>query len=211
MNKISKQRAFNIVKNSINNDIPLVECELEQLLYYLAPAIPKNPKNRYDWVARFMNKAETDRLYLNYIHVVDDKIIATNGHILGVTNNEEDLENGLYNYMAGELVKTDSTYKLPNFTRAITTDPITLPITVSHFENDGKLYSKFNNGYTLQRNSGNLYSRINDKYVIQRKYFNLIIEGSTLVKYPTEGNKALEFQDNYGRFVIMPTSIGSEN
>ena len=78
--KADKKTAFKILLEFKKSD-DITEYDLDRLLNYFAPPIPKNPKTVMEWVARAAGKKHV-RDFLNYVHVKDAICYASNGHRL---------------------------------------------------------------------------------------------------------------------------------
>ena len=107
MKKINEKEALLIAEKLHDNKCELSPDEKKQLLYYFAPPTPRVPKNRYDWLARFVAKKDV-RHFFKYIYVDNDNIVGCNGHRLGVIANTEGLKNGYYTYFNSKLKTTSS-------------------------------------------------------------------------------------------------------
>lgn len=91
--KANKKTAFTLLLE-LKQTGNLSEYNLDRLLNYFAPPIPKKPKTVLEWVA--LAAATSDiREFLNYIHIKDGWPYASDGHRLHAGNRVE-VEDGVY-------------------------------------------------------------------------------------------------------------------
>lgn len=117
--KPSKQLAQELIRELYRNP-SLEDADRERLaaLYcHFTPPQPKVAKTDWQWVALAMGKKDI-RFYLNYVHVDERRIVATDGHRLHTIPNTENLAPGFY-LANGDRVEDPSFAKYPDIDRAI--------------------------------------------------------------------------------------------
>lgn len=115
--KPTKARAFEMVKELATtlegvDDSGDALRNLAALYAYFMPAAPKKAKTPFQWVALAMGKQDV-RYYLNYVHVTENHIEATDGHRMHKTPNHDSLPAGFYN-AAGDKVKAPDFANFPD-------------------------------------------------------------------------------------------------
>lgn len=92
------------------------DVELHTLANFFLPTLTKKPKDLWEWVAK---AAGTDdvRYYLNYVHVSEKWIEATDGHRLHRIPNAEGIEPGYYQPATRQKMEVDG--KFPDTDRVI--------------------------------------------------------------------------------------------
>lgn len=117
--KADKKTAFKILLEFKKSD-DITEYDLDRLLNYFAPPIPKKPKTPMEWVARAAAKKDV-RDFLNYIHVKDRIPYASDGHRLH-KGNEVNLPDGVYDPKT--LIEVNTHNEWHTFKRLIDECPI---------------------------------------------------------------------------------------
>lgn len=79
MKKITKQEAYDIVRQAEANGGVVMGSELKELVRYFAPPIPKIAKTAEQWVAMACGKKDI-REWPNYLHALGGWLYGTDGH-----------------------------------------------------------------------------------------------------------------------------------
>lgn len=112
--KPTRKKAYSIILSLRESLGPEHADDLESLINYFAPAVPKNPKTAFEWVAAAAGKSDV-RFYLNYVYVENGRMVATDGARLHLA--KTDLANGFYDPKTGRIAKVDAKY--PDIERVI--------------------------------------------------------------------------------------------
>lgn len=110
--KPTRKEAFDLACKAKSHH--LTESEIDSLINYFAPSVPSSPKTAFQWVARAVAINDI-RQYLQFVHVSDGVMYATDGHRLHWANT--DLASGYYDAKTGIPAKCDG--KFPDVRRAI--------------------------------------------------------------------------------------------
>lgn len=110
--KPTRKEAFDLACKAKTHH--LTESEIDSLINYFAPSVPSSPKTAFQWVARAVAINDI-RQYLQFVHVSDGVMCATDGYRLHWANT--DLANGYYDAKTGLPAKCDS--KFPDVRRVI--------------------------------------------------------------------------------------------
>ena len=97
--KPTRKEAFDLACKAKSHH--LTEGEIDSLINYFAPSVPSSPKTAFQWVARAVAINDT-RQYLQFVHVSDGVMYATDGHRLHWA--DTDLANGYYDAKTGARV-----------------------------------------------------------------------------------------------------------
>lgn len=97
--KPSRKEAFDLVCKAKSHN--LTESEIDSLINYFAPSVPSSPKTAFQWVARAVSENDI-RQYLQFVHVSEGVMRATDGHRLHWANT--DLTDGYYDAKTGARV-----------------------------------------------------------------------------------------------------------
>lgn len=97
--KPTRKEAFDLACKAKSHH--LTESEIDSLINYFAPSVPSSPKTAFQWVARAVAINDI-RQYLQFVHVSDGVMYATDGHRLHWANT--DLANGYYDAKTGARV-----------------------------------------------------------------------------------------------------------
>lgn len=114
--KPKKHELQNLVKE-LYEKYPEEDYILGQLYNHFMPSVPKKAKTEWGWVALAMGKHDV-RDYLNYIHVDEKYITATDGHRVHRIPNSNGLESGFY-YANGDKVHDSDWNNYPEVNRII--------------------------------------------------------------------------------------------
>ena len=105
-NKRKAQDILNAIHEGSSQD---VEKDLAKLYRYFMPPAPKKPKTEWDWVAQACAKYDA-RVYLQYVHVTETTIEATNGHVHRMIPNDRGVESGFWCPCSGDKVELNTPY-----------------------------------------------------------------------------------------------------
>jgi hypothetical protein len=119
--KLKKADVFEALLKLIENDTNEGNAPTFAYLYsQFQPARTAKPKNVFQWVAKAMAKKDV-RFYLNYVYIDDEYVVATDGHRLHLTPNNELLAQGHYDRNEN---KIDIDEKFANYKRVIQFDGV---------------------------------------------------------------------------------------
>lgn len=110
--KPTRKEAFDLACKAKSHH--LTESEIDSLINYFAPSVPSSPKTAFQWVARAVAINDI-RQYLQFVHVSDGVMYATDGHRLHWA--DTDLTNGYYDAKTGLPAKCDG--KFPDVRRVM--------------------------------------------------------------------------------------------
>lgn len=110
--RLSKKAAYElIVKMKKGETLEL--WQIDSLMLYFAPPIPKTAKTAEQWVAKAVNKNDGTRPYLMYLHVSNGWLCGTDGHRLHRCHTE--LPDGYYDPKT--LAKCEVSHNYPQVDR----------------------------------------------------------------------------------------------
>ena len=182
--RMSKDRIFSIVCEAKAEGKVI---DLDLLINYFAPPVPKKPKTKEQWVALAVAKKDV-RKYLNYLHVRDKKLWATDGSRMHWC--DTDLADGFY--CPKTLFLVDLAYKYPDTYRVIP----------KKFETDTATLTK--DDWTIELDNKVRRTRINKhpKYKFQEC---LLLDALSAgdIKYRITDCGKMKGESVHGEFVVM--------
>ena len=190
--KINKKTAFEIVNESLKNNIPLDSYQTELLLMYFAPALPKKPKTVLQYAALFAG-TKLPKKELNYIHVDEKFIVATDTRAMIKIENTNNIDFGYLDKKTQNYIEEMAPYKYPDYLRI--------------FPRDNLMYKVFNTSeHTLESLDNEFYYNI-DGAIISKIYIDKMLSYDYKFEYCTQGdNMPVSFKSLGGlvHVVIMP-------
>jgi len=191
--KINKKTAFEIINESLKNNIPLDGYQTELLLMYFAPALPKKPKTLLQYAALFAG-TKLPKKELNYIHVDENYIVATDTRaMIKIENSGSNMESGFLDKKTQNYIEEMSPYKYPDYLRI--------------FPKNSLMYKTFNTTeHTLESLDNDFYYNI-DGAMISKIYVDKMLSYDYKFEYCTQGdNMPVSFKSLGGlvHVVIMP-------
>lgn len=188
--KVSKKEAYEIVLN-YKKSCELSESDIDKLINYFAPPIPKKSKTVEQWVALAAGTKNEPRTNLRYLHVLDGFVYATDGDRLhwGKT----DLQNGWYNPKTLLPVTYD---KQPvNYMKIINQTTTCEACTVVVDNLVKVVVSMKINAFCLP---GDVF--------INEKYFNEAVQGRESIVVKTS-NQLIHSSNEFGEFIILGVRV----
>ena len=121
LDKVTKVEIFDQLRSLIELSTD-EKCTLALATLYkgMQPPMPAKPKNSFQWVAKAMAKKDV-RYYLNYVYIDDEYVVATDGHRLHLTPNNELIAHAYYDRNEN---KIDIDEKFANYKRVIQFDGV---------------------------------------------------------------------------------------
>lgn len=128
---MKRSEAFAVIKTGLESGTGPTREQQEQLLRYFAPAVPKTPRNAFEWVARAAArdvKASKNRPALCYVY--SDGLFMYGSDGARAHRAITELPRGLYNPRTGRAEHDDWTYPGVSqlFDRAVTAPLDTAPV-----------------------------------------------------------------------------------
>lgn len=120
-NKAQAFTALKVVIEKLTDDQRYeLNAELARLYANFMPAVPKRPASMFDWVAKCIAEADI-RQELNYVHVTEQHITATDGCRIHRAPNAGGMPPGYYD-KAGTLIHAPAEFNFPKVERYFTGD-----------------------------------------------------------------------------------------
>lgn len=191
--KINKSRAFELIEK-LKQGKELTDIQVDSLLLYFAPPIPKKPKTAFAWVAKAVAKKDV-RYYLEYVRVKDGYMYGTDGH--RVHKAKTDLAEGWYCPKTGARVECDA--KGPDYDR------------VTGFRSNESKSVKLGDFETLVgKKLTSLYNEehnvaFNAPYLLEA--LAATDDRTPFVLDPMNKHLRAVGENQFGTFVIMPTRL----
>lgn len=113
--KLSRKVIFEKLMALKASGASLSDYDLDAMLMYFAPPVPKTPKNAFDWVAKAVANDSDVRTYLRYVYVSAGEMVATDGHRMHRA--KIDMPDGFYEPKTGLPIAIDAKY--PDYKRII--------------------------------------------------------------------------------------------
>ena len=184
--KPNKKEAFSILVDAKYSSVPnqLSENDLDKLINYFAPPMPKIAKNVEQWVAKAVGKTDV-REYLNYLYVKDTIIYGCDGS--RVHWGKTAFKDGYYDPKT--LLPIDFNGKYPDVNRVIQFD------TLDNFSDNLNNSTSICNQIPCYLLSNNCY---------QQTLINDAVNGNDSIVFSTsDGYDKLRGHSQFGEFVIM--------
>lgn len=205
--KPSRKLAYEHVKALLEGSTADNDLHLHELLLFFAPvkaAKTKTVKNLFDNACRFTGDKDV-REWVNYVLVNNDKVYATNGHVMIRTENDEKRENGYYcpktkaKVPATDLRSNFSSSQFDSMLEGSTQHAIDINTDLSPC-------ARLNNKAPMLHYK---LPEILGGFGVQSQYVNLINNNEGGVVHFTTGGKgeSLKASTPYGDFLVMPMHL----
>ena len=191
--KINKKQAFELIEN-LKCGEAITADQIDSLLLYFAPPIPKKPKTAFDWVARAVAKKDV-RYYLEFIRVQNGKMYGTDGHRMHIA--QTDLPEGWYCPKTKAKVECDA--KGPDYDR------------VSGFRSNESKAVKLGDFEThVGKKLTSLYNEehnvaFNATYLLEA--LAATDDSTPFVLDPMNKHLRAVGENQFGTFIVMPTRL----
>ena len=106
--KLSRNVIFKKLLDLKSGERTLNDYDLDALINYFSPSVPKKPKDAFDWVAKAVADDRDVRFYLRYVYVEDGVMVGCSGARLHTS--KTDLPNGFYHPESRLRVEVDAKY-----------------------------------------------------------------------------------------------------
>ena len=184
-NKSNKKEAFNILLDAKCSTVPnqLSNNDIDSLINYFAPVIPKVSKSVEQWVAKAVAKKDV-RFNLNYLHVKDSVIYGCDGSRIhwGKTV----LKDGYYDPKT--LLPVDCDKKYPDMNRVIDVN----------FEN------MYNESLKHTFIFGGCHCYLLNETNYQQSFINDAVNNNdSIVFHVNDTNEKLRGYSQFGEFIVM--------
>jgi len=189
-NKPNKNAAFDIlikIKKIIRQDTEMGvigESDLDSLINYFTPTIPKIPKTAEQWVAKACGTKDV-RYYLNYLYVENGVAYGTDGHRMHWCDTKFD--DGFYDPKT--LLPTECDGKYPDVSRFMLDKNTLGELLTANLSEVSEIFRDLH-CYNL------------NNHYFQQKYINDALSGFKSINYYNKDDRIYS-QSKFGQFVMI--------
>jgi hypothetical protein len=191
--KATRAEAYSLIVDMKMGRRKLSQEDIDSLLLYFAPSLPKNAKTVEQWVAKAAANAKEPRDYLRYLYVKDGVIMASDGN--RAHRGETTLADGYY--CPRTLARVDYDGVFPDLDRVYPDCGQMEPIDIAELERGATYYEK--TGKTLAYLSAPGGVAVNERYLADATNNQ---ETGTIYN-DTQFKRLMAGSNEFGEWVIM--------